>query len=461
MAYKATVVSQIDLATTAVQSANLGTTMFASAHNFFAERTQQYSSFQSVRDSSAILSSSAAYQAAKVAFTAGAEEIYLGRRAIDSATYTPQSTRIGKVTVYSITVSTGTDSVTATYTSTTSDDAETIVTALEATITASDVDVTATVVGTTTAATLVIADSTAVNHVVSSSAYLDVEFTATEDASTLINALIDESGEDWYYVTAEDKSETFVLAMAAEIEATDSSDFPKQYHVSVAESTSLTTLADPAVDILGKLTEFGYTRTAGYWHHNANTVFPEVYCTARVGQYQAGSTTWKFVIPSGIQAARDPSTGVRLTTTQQGYIADRNASWFAAERGVIFNHGGTMAVGRSVWIDVQQLRDWINDRIETRLLTLLLNQVGGKIQMTEKGARQVYNVIEGVLKEVVDFGGFSGYVMGEVPATFTYEDQVNRILDNVEWTGYIAGAVHFISSRGVMTYETATLDDEA
>lgn len=455
MPYNASVDSKISLATTSSTSANLGATIFVAAHNFFLERTRPYSSFSEVKEDGAIPTNSNAYKALLLAFSASgaATPIYLGRREVDSASYTVDEDRVGLVTPFSLKVSTGANTETYTHLSTSGDTASDVLDALALQIT-TDLTITATASVAGDIMTVVASDSDSV--IVTELSYLDVTFVSTEDAADLIGALLDESGEDWYFVTCEDHSQEFVLAMAAEIEATETSDYPKQYHVTVDEAEVLAPLPEPAVDTLGKLAELNYFRTAGRWHHDAS-LFTEVFPTAYVGQYQPGATTWKFVIPSGITAAADPLTGKRLSTSKQGYIRDRNASWFGMERGVNFNHGGTMAAGTAGWIDIVQLKDWLNDQIETRLLNLLLNQPGGKIPFTTAGKALVKNTVDGVLIEAVGFGGLSGYVPCSIPDATSFADQAARILSQVDWTGYLAGAVHFITPTGVLTYEDATL----
>lgn len=457
MPYQASVTSTIQLATTSVTSANLGATLFAAAHNYFIERTRPYSTFDEVRNDPAIPSGSPSYNALRLAFSANgaATPIYLGRREVDLSTYTPDPLRAGKVTTYKISVAVGSGSVNAEYTSLVTDEAEEVCTGLKTAIDAATLDVTTTVVGTGAAAVLTLAASSTDLVIVTTIDNLTDSQTSTETAPDLLAALTEEAGEDFYFLTAEDHTETFVLAMAAEIEATESSNFPKQYHVAIQEANTIVPEVDPAIDTMGKLKELGYNRTSCRWHDEADTLFPEVFCTAFVGQFQPGATTWKFVIPSGITPAADPVTGKRLSTAKQGYIRDRNGSWFGLERGVNFNHGGTMASGE--WIDVIQLKDWMNDQIEVRLTNLLLNQPGGKIPFTSAGKAQVTSVVDSVLKDAVDFGGLSGYVPTTVPGNTPFAEQAARILDQVEWTGYLAGAVHFILVSGTLTYEDASL----
>lgn len=456
MPYMPSITSRIARATNAVQGADLGTTMFVSTNNFLPYRTMNFSSIQEVRDMDSISTDSSAYQAALMAFSAGAARFMLGKRIADKATYTLDTNRIGKVTTYEITVSTGENISSASYESLTEDDAETILGVISSSLSSGAAEITATVVGTTDAAVLEITDSGTVNHVVDSFTDMTVAFESTEPAATLLGEILEEAEQDFYFLTCEDHTEEFVLQMAPEIEATESSDYPKQYHFSVQESNVLTPVADPAIDTLGKVQELGYTRTAGRWHHNADTIFPEVWITGKMGQSIAGTKNWKFQIPNGIDTASDLVTGKSLSSGKQGYIKDRNASWFGTERGQTFNHGGKVASGE--WADVIRSVDFLNDLIETRLLNLQLNaSTNGKISFTSADKSLVANVVDSVLAYGVDLKILTGYKPCSVPDEVPFEDQANRILQGLNWTGYLAGAVNFIVVDGVLTYKDSSL----
>lgn len=457
MPYMPSITSRIDRATTAVQGADLGTTLFVSANNFLPYRTMSFGSMQEVRDMDSIPATSTAYQAALMAFSAGANRFMLGKRLADKATYTLDTNRIGKVTTYSISVSTGEDISSASYESLTTDDAETILGVLSTSLASGAAEITATVVGTGESAVLEIVDTGTTPSVVDSFTNMTVSFESTETAANVLAEILEEAEQDFYFLTSEDHTEEFVLQMAAEIEATDSSDYPKQYHFSVQESDVLTPVADPAIDTLGKVQELGYARTAGRWHHNADTLFPEVWITGKMGQYTAGTSNWKFKIPQGIDAASDPVTGKNLSSGKQGYIKDRNASWFGVERGVTFNHGGKVASGE--WLDVIRATDYMNDLIETRLLNLELNtSVNGKISFTNPDKTLVANVVDSVLSQCVDLKILTGYEPCSVPDEVPFEDQANRILQGLNWTGYLAGAVNFIVVNGTLTYKDSSLN---
>ncbi len=453
-----TVQSRTNLATTSSTSANLGATLIATPCNYFIERCRPYISFTEVQQDPAIPSGSVSYKALQSAFSApnAAVPIWLGRQAVSVSEYTPLSTRIGLATTYSFSVKVG--KAAPVLVEHPSEAAEGIVVILDALKAVLDgiAGVTATVNGNF----LEITPSGGDDVVITDVTNLTDSFQTTETASQLFAALNEENEENYYFLTWTDRVEANILAMAAEVEATETSNYPKIYLPMTDDPNTLTPVVDPAIDLLGKLKELGYNRTACSWYESGTTdadgnftpvdTYFDAYTSAYIGQFPAGSTTWKFVDAVGFKAAVDPTTGKALPTRLQGYISDRNGSWYGIERGVTFNHGGTMASGE--WIDTIRFKDWINDQIEVRLQNLLLNQIGSKLSFTKADIDRVLAVIEGVLQDGVTVGGLKGYIPPTAPNTIPFSDQASRILQNIKWTGFLAGAIHFIVVDGILTY---------
>ncbi|AUR92155.1 TMhelix containing protein [Vibrio phage 1.170.O._10N.261.52.C3] len=459
MPYQSTISSTIQLGTVSVGAANFGSTVFVTANSYFTERLRPYMSMEEVRNDPAIPSDSNAYAGLLSAFKQPgcAVPVWLGRRKADNATLTPVVAD-NKVYTFKIEVVADVDgsvpeSGTISFTSGTSATADDIVTGLKASLTSESI----TLVTPTGTSELILTPTAGYSMNITAIANMTEVSATTETAADLLAAIQAENNEDWYFLTCEDHTETFILAMSSAIDATESSNYTKQYRVAIADANVLTPLADPAVDILGKLKDGNFARVQGEWHDQADVIFPEVAATCYNGQFFPGTTTWKFMNnQTGVPAARNLVTGAKLSTQLQGYISDRNASWVGAERGVDFMHGGKLAGGE--WIDVVRGKDWINDTIEVRLTNLFLNAVGSKISFSESGKAKVKGVIESVLNEAVQRDILLGYTPVEIPDNVSFEDQANRILKDVKWVGYLSGAIHFVIVNGVLTYQTAELD---
>ena len=456
MPYKNTIQASAVLATTGSKAGNFGSTVFVTANPYFVERLRAYYSIEDVRADDAIPTDSNAYRGLLSAFKQpnAAVPVFLGRRKVDNVTLTPNITKplltyTFNIKSYNETTGALVDDITAVYTDTGTDANTDIVSGLVASIGSPSEF---TVSGVTS-----LLFTPAADHVVIITAVenLTMDVSSTESAAALLAAIQEEDNSSWYFLTCEDHSETFVLDMDAEIQATGSSDNPKQYRVSTKDANTIKPLQDPPIDLLGKLVANNNTRTAGEWHDKADEIFPEVAACVYNGQFFAGTTTWKFMNnESGVPAARDLITGKKLSKAKQGYIRDRNASWVGEERGVDFMHGGTTSSGE--WIDVIRGADWIVDTIEVRLMNLLLNR--GKLSFEDDDKILVSSTVDTVLKEAVDRNILLGYEPTTIPEDTTFEDQVERVLKDVKWTGYLAGAIHFIVVDGVLTYQGAALD---
>jgi len=462
MPHNESVQSRTQLATTGSTNANLGNTLFVTTNTYFSERLRGYSSITELRDDDAIPTTSNAYAALRLAFNqpGATVPIYLGRREADDITYTPDPVVDNDTYGFQIEVI---DDATQTPVV----DAVFINSGVAATA-----DSIATALFTEINTTLPVANVTAVDNTGSVTISADAgytmnitqvqglteAYTTTETAAELLAAISEEDEENWYYFACEDHTETFVLAMAVEIEATESSNYPKLYSTSSQEADTITPLASPATDTMGMLLEGEYNRTFSNWHHEADTLFPEIAPTVYNGQFQpTGRTTWKFMTNiAGVSAAADLVTGKPLSTSKQGYIADRNGNWQGFERRVNFAHGGKVASGE--WIDIINAKDWINDEIETRLLNLLLNNPGGKVSFDNiSGKDRVKVVIDGVLNDAVNFNILLGYEPTSIPENTPPGDLSSRTLRDVNWVGYLAGAVHFIIVDGILTYRDEPL----
>lgn len=453
MAYSALVQSSITIEDTSVGTVNLSNSIFIATHAYTQDRVTSFSTWEEVKD--LIPSTDPLYTAFQVAFSQDnvPAPVYLGRRQLDSMTMTPSTISDSTAYTFSITVYN------------TSDYTDSVTTAVEAD---SGSDATAADIATeiynqmSGISNLTLADNGGSVTVTAAADYdfyvsdltskITLSYSTTEDASDVFTACLDEGENDWYFVIADDHSEDFVLAMAAEIEATESDNYPKVYMVSVNDDSYSAAESDPAVTILGQLAEGGYDRTSGEWNQLADTKYPEFARAIYIGYYDAGSIGWKGLTNiSQVTAVADPNSGVALSTTKQGYIKDRNASWYAPEFGTDFVHGGMMASGE--WGDVIRGKDWINSEIITDMMDMWLDMAAsGKLTFQTADLQKPLNVVDNVLEEAVDRKILRGYVGASLPSSISSSDQINRVLDSVSWTGYLAGAIYTMVVDGTLTY---------
>lgn len=435
----------ITLNTTAVSRQGFGTPIFVSAHSYFPERSRGYSSLTSAKDD--IPEDSPTYKALQGFFSQqpSVSLVYVGRRNVDETLITPDAIVVGKV--YSFGLATGTNTaVTVSSTAVVADTAEKVVDAWITFLTGSPViGVTATKVGTGTAAKLKIVASGTAPLVVSNLVRVTDSYVTTETASQVLSA-IEEENTDWYFMTAEDHTEAFVLQMAEAIEART-----KLYGVSVQEAGALLALTDPATDILGKLKASNYFRTIGVWHHEADSKFIECSFIGYNAPFDAGSVTWNLERLQGVSASADPVTGKRLTYTQKNNLASRNANFVDLIDGVVATREGKVMAGE--WIDIMRGRDWLQYEVKSELQNWLLNKKGTKVPYTQGGISAAESIVQKALQRGVSRNFLSGFETDfPLRKDISFSDVAARVLQGCKFTGYLAGAIHVIKIQGNLTY---------
>lgn len=442
----------ISLQTSGVSRAGFGTPLFIGAHRWFSERVRTYSSISAAEDD--IPTDSEEYQALLRAFqqSPSPTQVKIGRREAD-VTLTPQN--VAENTVYTVNVGVNDgDSIAVTYTQGAGETAEDVVDAIKAAI---DGDaqvaahVTTTKNGTGASTTLTIEATLATDYfVISNLSNLGYEYSSTEVAADVLVA-IEEEDSDFYGVSAHDHTSTFVLAMAAAVEARD-----KLYFVSTQEAASLTAYnEDTSTDIGAELRNGNYLNTIWFFHHEADTVFPEVAYFSYNAPYDPGKVVWVNNQINGLSVSRNPTTNKVLTLTEQNYINDRYGSWIVRDQGVDITRGGKTSKGE--WIDVVRSKHFWKARLTEGLKNLLINQQGSKIGYNNAGIARILskcNSVSDLLLSTDEVpNALDSYEFNFPRAeNVSFEDKQSRILRGT-FKGYLTGAVVEIAITGVLTYE--------
>lgn len=458
MAYTKSVTATITNSTSTAGVSNLTNSIFISAHAFFKERVKGYSTMAEVNSDSAIPTDSNLYLAMQQAFSNDtfAVPVYAGRREVDTVTLTPT---VASSTAYTVTLQayntldgTSTEEYVISFTSDSDATAVEIVAGLDAAITTAGVPTTEITTDITTSDILVLAPAANRQIIVTGVSGCVQTFTSTEDAATCFSETTDENNEDYYFVTSESRDDTFVLELAQAVEATTGS-YPKQFRVSCSSADSIVTKPNSAVtgDLLQLIQDPELSRSSGEWHDQSDTIFPELSACVKVGSYDAGTVNWKFIQGTAPEA-QHPIKDRSLTTTEQGYILDRNASVVSKELGLTFMHGGKNADG--AYTDLLQITDWTRLEMEARSLTAVINANNGglPITMTSSDLEIIKDACQSVLTEGVDLKLFSGFDEIVMPTSISFADQAARILDNVSFTAYFAAKVNFVIIDGNLTY---------
>jgi len=443
MTYRNIANVNIALQNARLTSIGFGTPLFISSHAYFPERVRAYSS---LLDASADLpTNSKAYKALQGGFATVPRPAFIkvGRRDADLTLTLATGATSASV---SLSVHSGGDIYTVVANVTGATDLLTT-TALQNAITANtDVSSLLTMTKNTTALSIT-ANGNATLSIKNLSNTLTDTYTTSETPSDVLNAIEAEDG-DFYFVTADDHTETFVLAMADAVEALE-----KIYFVSTYEQGSLAAYVDgSSTDILGKLRNKGLFRTKGLFHQDANTSFPELRYVCINAGFLAGTVSWSNLV-IGIAASKAPNTGLNLSSTQKGNLEDRNSAYIE-NLGSNVLRNGRVASGES--IDVIRGRDDLTYTMRQAFVRLLITQSGTKLNYNDAGIVALEATCIGVLDRFVN----RGFIEPNYLVTFPRVDEVsdsdrsNRVYTMGAWQAELTGAIEIVDPiQGILSVD--------
>ena len=201
-------------------------------------------------------------------------------------------------------------------------------------------------------------------------------------------------------------------------------------------------------------------RAAVHYHPDAaSDEYPDASAAAGYavswGQVGPGAYTGAFKTLPGVSVTD-------LTPNQSTNALAKNANTYEEIGEVNIIRWGTVAEGE--YVDVMIFADWVVARIQETLYSNRVNT--GKIPYTEDGLASEKSGISSVLDTGISNGGISphnfdpttkerigGYEVS-VPALadISSQDKADRLLDNVTFTAWLAGAIHKIKITGTLTY---------
>jgi len=170
--------------------------------------------------------------------------------------------------------------------------------------------------------------------------------------------------------------------------------------------------------------------------------------------YDPGTETWAFKELSGIV----PSL---LSNSDKKTLKDKNLSTFLRYAGSNITSGGKTLGGE--WIDVIRFMDWLHAQIQINVFNVL--KVNKKVPTTDEGIGLIEGAVTATLLKAQDIGGLApdefdkdgnkipGFTVKMPKALSLSEaDRKNRTLPGCEYSGRLAGAFHFVTLRGKLTF---------
>lgn len=388
------------------------------------------------------------YRAVSAAFsqTPRPRQVKVGRRQVEEVNLSVNNVKDN--TDYTITVSSkdtdGTvDEEAYKYNSQTSATATKIVEGLQA-LMASDTAVTATVSG----EKLQLTAKSGKSFAIKISSNLSAELTEpTEEIADTMSAVM-ASDSDFYGIVLASRDKDDIMAMAEWVETQT-----KLFGTSTAEQGAKDSETD--TDLLSMLKAKNYYRTFAFYHELADSEYLEAGVMARCFAIEPGGETWANKVLSGL-------TADNLTETEYLAISGKNGNTFETFRNKSITQNGKVAGDE--WIDVIRFRDWLQEEITVNVFNLLINS--DKVPYTDAGIALVENQIRQALLLGQRRGGIApteydednnenlGFTI-EMPlaANIPANTKAQRLLEDVNFTARLAGAIHVVEITGSFTYE--------
>ena len=441
----------ITLNTAGTTREGFGLPLFLASTDNFEERVRGYTSLTEVAEDFG--EDTAAYKAAKQLWsqTPKATQLYIGRRAMQYTVSIPDE--VTESTDYSLTVAVGGGvSQPYRYTAQAEDTALIVLTQFKEQIGADPTikgDVTINVTGTGSSATMIVTKSGDNDFVkvTSTTNTVSIAGTTADTAATAL-AAIEKYSTDWYFISAEDRTPQFILAMASEIQARKKIFFTANSDVAALQGTELAL----ASDVPAQLAKSMYTRTVCLWHHTASHDYPEMAYVAYGAPYDAGSIAWGNAQLTGVEASLQPANQRPLTSIQKSALDVRHCNFIDLDGGVPVVRRGITSGGE--WIDIIRGVDWLESDVKSSLRDLLINQKGGKITYDDTGITRIRQVIETSLQRAVNRNFLSSYTVNVPKASqVALADKKARILKDVTFAGILAGAILDVNLKGTVAYE--------
>jgi len=190
------------------------------------------------------------------------------------------------------------------------------------------------------------------------------------------------------------------------------------------------------------LVSAAYDRTALLCHSKPWQYAGVAWMAANLFDPDQGQRSWAFTTLAGI----DVDT---LSPTQRGYLDGDKTNFYVtiAGRNAVLSTstttpgGGFVASGE--WIDIIHGTDWLAQRIQEDVATLIMN--AGKLPYTQAGIDQVVATVLKRMRQGEAIGFLapsSSTVIGPAIADVLSADKQARTLNGVEASAEYAGALH-------------------
>ena len=182
------------------------------------------------------------------------------------------------------------------------------------------------------------------------------------------------------------------------------------------------------------------------WWHALDSEYLEMGLMGGQLPTDAGSITWAYKQVSGV-------TVDKLTDSQKNAAHGKAANTYDTVASVNITEEGKVSDSPFEWIDVIRGVDWIQANMAADLFELLTTNA--KIPYDSSGIALVKSIVSNRLRLAQEQGILSTdsnpIVTAPDIADISASDKANRVLNDVEFSAVLAGAIQKINVQGVVS----------
>lgn len=281
-------------------------------------------------------------------------------------------------------------------------------------------------------------------------AAIAISTTSAEDASDALDACILYDNA-WYGLVLADRTEATILDVASSVDSNGTKIF---FNASDDADIIDVTLASDSTSLPAVAKAAAYERAAMMYHSLADTESLDAGLMGVIFPKNPGSYTAKFKTVSGV-------TVDSLTTTQETNALAKYAGVYTEIGGRNMFQEGRVAEGE--WIDTIIFIDWLKSRLKEAIFAVLANN--DKVPYDDGGIAAIVGAMTEVFEQGIRYGGITspvynattgvqtgGYVITVPKAADIASASKNaRALPDIEFTAYLAGAIHAVTVAGIVT----------
>lgn len=260
-----------------------------------------------------------------------------------------------------------------------------------------------------------------------------IDMTSPTTINNGLNKIIADGYNDWYFLLSDTQTKNNIATLA-EFAAANEKLYFGSTTKTIFDTFETSTLANDRAVIL--------------CHKQAATQYPAEAWVGRCAPELPGAITWKFKTLSGVGVSE-------YTPTEIDAIKEKHGNVIVSQGGILHTTEGTTLSGD--FIDIIRCQDWMKARIAEGVFRLLANSP--KVPYDDRGIAMVISEVQSVMQQATIQGIIArdadGNGMWTVTAPRRSEinknDIANRVLPDVSFEFTLAGAIHSVTVRGIIT----------